>query len=146
MGTQKKKVFLGCSIGALVGIGSLLVAVALFVVFGISMVTGAYFNNPWDRAKLRAMCDPLKDVPGVLADHHAKHGEYPESIQDLDPSLPGATDAVSAFASNSSFIYSRHRTGYDIYRKLNWDGGIRYSSWDPYWKYFINEDVEWTFY
>ena len=56
--------------------GIALLGVILIVGFGFSAVMGLYFDVPWDRAKLRRMCDPVKQVPLVLEAHFAKHGSY----------------------------------------------------------------------
>lgn len=138
----RKKVFIGCSFAVFGGI----CGVVLFILFGMSSLIGLYSDSPWDRAKLRAMCDPVRAVPIALEDHLAKHGEYPKSIEDLDPALPNSGAAKKAFARTSKFRYSSYETGYSIYRKLNWDGGIVYSSLNPSWVYATNDDVEWPIY
>lgn len=142
----RKKVFLGCSLGAIAGIACIVIVVALLVVFGVSAFTGAYFDTPWDRAKLRRVCDPVKGVPTVVEAHRSKHGNYPASIDDLDLSLPGAAAAKRAIEGAQGFRYSSDDIGFRIYKKLNWDGGILYESLDPRWLYSIHDDIEWSIY
>jgi len=144
--SKRKKRFFGCTVGAIVGLVMIVVGAGLFVVFGVSALTGAYFNNPWDRAKLRSLCNPLQNVPAVIDAHRTKHGRYPPSIADLDPSLPGSPGAMDAFADSEGFRYIRDDTGYRLYKKLNWDGGVGYSSLDGRWEYAIHDDIEWPLY
>ena len=119
--------------------------IAIVAVLAFPFVFGStYSNTARDRAKLQALCDPVKDVPLVIEAHHSRHGSYPSKITALDPSLANATEAVDALAK-AGFVYSSDSVGYRIYRKLNWDGGIFCESGSP-WKYGIHGETEWPIY
>ena len=105
-----------------------------------------YDNRPGDRAALQRMCDPVRDVPVAIEAHKARHGKYPITIADLDMTLPNSSAAAAALNASGEFVYSSAGDAFSIYRKLNWDGGIVYSSIRPEWIYSLNEDKEFPIY
>jgi hypothetical protein len=84
----------------------------------------------------------VRDVPAAFEAHKRAHGSYPMSLADLDMALPHSAAAVSALNAADGFVYSSGGDAFTIYRKLNWDGGIVFSSMRPEWLYTLNEDKE----
>lgn len=108
-----------------------------------SLVTGKpYSDTPSDRAKLRAIRDPYLHVPAALEEHRAAHGTYPHTEADFDSSVPGGPATAAIFRKRKPG-YSSDGAGYSIYLKLNWDGGLAYSSTRPKWVFGRNGDTEW---
>jgi len=105
-----------------------------------------YENNKADRATLQRLCAPVRDVPAAFEAHRAVHGSYPLSLADLDMSLPKSAAAASALNASDGFVYSSGGDAFSVYRKLNWDGGIVFSSMRPEWLYTLNEDKEVSIY
>ena len=101
-----------------------------------------YDNTPSDRAALQRICDPVRDVPSAIEAHKTAHGSYPLTIADLDMALSKSAAAVSALKSSNGFVYSSSGETFSIYKKLNWDGGVSFSSSNPKWLYTLNEDKE----
>lgn len=119
------------------------VVVAAFSSLGLLLAACRdYDNTPRDRAALRKICDPVRDVPAAIEPHKKAHGSYPLSIDDLDLKLAGSKAAVAALKSSGGFVYSSSGDAYSIYKKLNWDGGLVFESANPKWLYSLNEDKE----
>lgn len=116
--------------------------VILVLVFGgYTFVFGPrHSNRADDKARLRVMCDPYRKVPIALEDHFRKHHRYPTSIVDLDPLLAGSADAIRTMSRYEGFVYSSDGESYTLYKKLNWDGGIDFSSSRPEWCYGENDE------
>ena len=131
---KRKTKILGISAGCLglLGLGSVLLVVGLFI---LGVLMGAYNDTPWDRARLRSIRDPYRDIPAAIETQHKVLGHYPKDLADFDSSLPGASDALR--------ILNQHRLQYSagdysyfvLYQKLNWDGGLVYDSRNPKWLY-----------
>lgn len=141
---MKKKIkplhaVLGCG-----GLSVLGVLVAGFLgLLALFFVTGKpYSDTPADRAKLRVIRDPYLHVPAALEAHRANHGSYPRTKKDFDSSVHGGADTAAIFR-RGTLGYSSDGTSYSIYLKLNWDGGLSYSSTRPKWVFGMNGDTEW---
>ena len=117
--------------------------IAAFVLCGL-LLGGCrdYENTTADRAQLRKVCDPVRDVPAAFEAHKKAHGSFPVTVADLDMKLPGSSAAVAALKAAEGFVYSSSGDSFSIYKKLNWDGGVSYSSTNPRWRYTLNEDKE----
>lgn len=111
---------------------------------GLTLVTGKpYFDTPRDRAKLREIRDPYRDVPSALEAHRAAHGSYPKDAASLDHTVAGGLEA-SGILRKGQLGYSGEPTAYCIYLKLNWDGGLVYESNRREWVYDPgNGDPSW---
>ncbi len=141
---MKKKIkplhaVLGCAGLSVLGVilAGFLGLQALFLVTGKS-----YSDTPADRAKLRAIREPYLHVPAALEAHRAAHGTYPRATDDFDSSVPGGSAAAAIFRKEK-LGYSSDEASYSIYLKLNWDGGLAYSSTQPKWVFGMNGDTEW---
>jgi hypothetical protein len=133
---------------AVLGCGGLLVAgivASLLAVQALSSVFGKiYWDTPSDRAKLRSIREPFLPIPPALEAHRKIHGDYPNRIANLDPSVPRIAEVEAAFRSNTSLVYQTDGPSeYTLYLKLNWDGGLAYSSTWPKWVFGMNGDTEW---
>jgi hypothetical protein len=124
---------------AALGCGGLLVAgivASLLAVQALSSVFGKiYWDTPSDRAKLRSIREPVLPIPPALEAHRKIHGDYPKHIADLDPSVPRIAEVEAAFRSNSALVYQYEGDEYALYIKLNWDGGLWFSSTSRDWVY-----------
>jgi hypothetical protein len=144
---MKKKIkplhaVLGCA-----GLGVLGVILAGFLgLQALFFVTGKpYFDTPSDRAKLREIRDPLLVVPLALEAHHRLHGDYPKNIAGLDPSVPRLPEVQVAFRNTSLVYQTDGPAEYTLYMKLNWDGGLWFSSTSRDWVYDAGlGDPSWT--
>lgn len=141
--TRKTKI-LGISAGCL-GLGGLAAAAVIGIgIFVFFFVFGTpYSNTPRDRAKLRAIRDPYASVPAAIEAQKKACGRYPKDVADFDASLPGGADAVRLLSNTKLHYSSGEPTAYTIYMKLNWDGGLSYSSNEQRWVYGANDDPEW---
>jgi hypothetical protein len=145
---MKKKIkplhaVLGCA-----GLSVLGVILAGFLgLQALYFVTGKpYFDTPSDRAKLRTIREPLLVIPPALEAHRKIHGDYPNRIADLDSSAPRIAEVEAAFRSNTSLVYQTDGPAeYTLYMKLNWDGGLWFSSTSRDWVYDAGlGDPSWT--
>lgn len=129
---KTSQIVVGCA-----GLFLLGVIVAGFLAYqGITLVAGKpYFNTPRDKAKLRTIRDPYRDVPAALEAHRTAHGRYPEEGSGIDVSVPGGSNAAEIFRKGPLRYSSGEPSTYSIYLKLNWDGGLVYSSFRPEWVY-----------
>ena len=111
----------------------------------LTSVTGRpYFDTPSDRAKLRAIREPLLVIPPEMEAHRKIHGDYPNRIADLDPSVPRIAEVEAAFRSNSALVYQHEADEYTLYLKLNMDGGLWFSSTSRDWVYDAGQgDPSW---
>jgi hypothetical protein len=141
---MKKKIkplhaVLGCA-----GLSVLGVILAGFLgLQALYLVTGKpYFDTPPDRAKLRAIREPYRHIPAALEAHRVAHGTYPRTKADFDPAVPGGPDAA-AILRGGKLYYSSDGAGYSIHLKLNWDGGLSYSSMRPHWVFGMQGDPDW---
>jgi hypothetical protein len=132
---------------AVIGCAGLSVLGVILVGFlglqALFFITGKpYSDTPADRSRLRAIRDPYLHVPASLEAHRAAHGTYPRAKDDFDSSVPEGT-AVASIFRKGKLGYSSDGTSYTIYLKLNWDGGLSYSSTRPKWVFGMNGDTEW---
>lgn len=143
---MKKKIkplhaVIGCA--GLSALGVILVGfLGLQVLF---FVTGKpYFDTPSDRAKLRAIREPLLVIPPALEAHRKIHGDYPNHIADLDPSVPRLPEVQAAFRNTSLVYQTDGPSEYTLYLKLNWDGGLWFPSTSRDWVYDAGQgDPSW---
>jgi hypothetical protein len=141
--TRKTKI-LGISAGCLGLSGLAALALLGIGIFAFFFVFGTpYSNTPRDRAKLRAILDPFARVPAAIEAQKKSRGRYPKDVADFDASIPGGADAVKLLSDTKLHYSSGEPTAYTIYIKLNWDGGLSYSSDDQKWLYGANGDTEW---
>lgn len=132
-------VVLGCAGLAVLGV----VLAGILGLQALFLVTGKpYSDTPGDRAKLRAIRDPYLHVPAALEARRAAHGTYPRDRDDFDSSVTGGSAAAAIFREGK-LGYSSDGASYSIYLKLNWDGGLAYSSTRPKWVFGMNGDTEW---
>lgn len=131
------------------GCGGLLIAgiaASLLAVQALSSVFGnIYWDTPSDRAKLRSIREPFLPIPPALEVHRKIHGDYPNQITDLDPSVPRLPEVQAAFR-NSGLVYQTDGPSeYTLYLKLNWDGGLVFTSTTSDWVYDGGQgDPSWT--
>lgn len=141
---MKKKIkplhaVLGCAGLSVIGV----ILAGFLGLQALYLVTGKpYTDTPSDRAKLREIRAPYLHVPAALEAHRTAHGTYPRTKDDLDSSVPGGPSAVAIFRKGK-LGYSSDGASYSIYLKLNWDGGLSYSSTRPKWVFGMNGDTEW---
>ena len=126
---------------------SALLSIAIFTLCS-PLLTGCrdYQNTTRDRASLQKLCDPVRNVPAAFEAHKKAHDSYPLTIGDLDMKLPASSAAVAALKASNGFVYSSSGDSFSIYKKLNWDGGVDYSSSSREWRYSMNEDKEFPVY
>jgi len=135
----------GCAGLSFLGFLGIFVAGVLVVlaVLGLFFATGYPFSNtPWDRAMLRSIREPYLHVPAALEAHHTAHGSYPATPADLDTSSHEGIEAA-AILGKGRLRYSSDGTSYFIHLKLNWDGGLSYSSAHPVWVFGMNDEPSW---
>ena len=132
MKRKRKTIVLGCA-----GLFIFGVLISAFLAWqGLTLISGEpYFNTSRDKAKLRVVRDPYRDVPAALEAHRAAHGSYPKDSASIDFSVPGGLAAAGILRDGSLRYSSGEPTAYSIYLKLNWDGGLVYRSDQPEWVY-----------
>jgi hypothetical protein len=122
------------------------VGVAFLLTRWIQPLTGKpYFDTPSDRAKLRAIREPLLVIPPALEAHRKNHGDYPDDVADLDPSVPRIAEVEAAIRSNSALEYRPEGDEFELYLKLNMDGGLWFFSASGDWIYDAGQgDPSWS--
>lgn len=105
-----------------------------------------YFNNASDRAKLRLIAAIYDPVIVALGEHHASHGTFPGDLAELHASTEGTQQARAVLAGQSHTVYYQVNEGeFMLHVKLNWDGGLNYSSGVRHWRYDPgNGDPDWS--
>jgi len=151
MGQMNKPTF-----APLNGTGCLLVVVVLipliYSVFYFTLtrfVTGEpYFDNAWDRAKLRRIAEPFNPVIQALEDHKNYHGRYPDNLNEMDLNILSVENAYNIIKEQNRVIYYHvHDDHFWFYLKLSWDGGLKHESRYGHWRYDPgNGDPEWPIY
>ncbi len=112
----------------------------------LARITGRpYFDTSSDRAKLRDIREPLLVVPSALEAHRRIHGNYPDDIADLDPSVPRVAEVEAAFRSHNALVYRPEGDEFELYLKLNMDGGLWFFSASGDWVYDAGlSEPSWT--
>ncbi|WP_035612678.1 hypothetical protein [Haloferula sp. BvORR071] len=135
---KRKTKILGLSAAGCFGLLGLGALVVVLGVLGLFSITGRpYFDTPRDKAALRSICTPYRDIPAAIEVQRKALGRYPKELANFDPLLPGAKDALRILRS-SELVYScpgDDPDQYSLYDKLNWDGALVYKSSDPRWVY-----------
>jgi hypothetical protein len=104
-----------------------------------------YFDNHRDRSKLHEIAKEYDPIIAALAQYREDEGRFPTGLGELIKSVDGLQDHISADRIHGRTIYY-HPEGreYVFYVKLNWDGGLVYSSEDGHWIYDPgNGDPDW---
>jgi hypothetical protein len=113
-----------------------LILVGFLGLEALAGITGRpYFDTPSGRAKLRDIREPLLVIPPALEAHRKIHGDYPNDIAGLDPSVPRVAEVEAAFRNHSALVYRPERDEFELYLKLNMDGGLWFSSASGDWIY-----------
>jgi hypothetical protein len=140
--TKRLLARLGCA-----GLAALGLILAGFLgLQALASVTGRpYFDTPSGRAKLRDIREPLLVIPPALEAHRKIHGDYPDDIADLDPSVPRVAEVDAAFRSHSALAYRPEGDEFELYLKLKMDGGLWFSSASGNWVYDAGlSEPSWT--
>lgn len=100
-------------------------------------VTGEpYSDNARDRAELIKIAAPYESICGALRRHHAVHGEYPDTLADVDQNVEGAQAAMNFLKERRHTVYYHSdRHDFQLHVKLNWDGGLNYQGSVGDWRY-----------
>jgi hypothetical protein len=141
---KTKRLLAGFDGAGLVALG--LIVAGFLGLQALASITGRpYFDTSSDRAKLREIREPLLVIPPALEAHRKIYGDYPNEIADLDPSVPRITEVEAAFRKHSALAYRPECDEFELHLKLNWDGGLWFSSNSRDWVYDAGQgDPSWT--
>lgn len=144
MKKKTKRLLVGFGCAGLAAFG--LVLAGFLGLEALARITGRpYFDTSSDRAKLREIREPLLVVTLALEAHRKIHGEYPDDIADLDPSLPRIADVEAAFRNHGALLYRVEGDEFELFLKLNMDGGLWFLSNSGDWVYDAGlSDPSWT--